>query len=112
MSQITTHVLDTSAGKPAKGIEIKFFKSENSVWNEVAKGVTNDDGRISDLLEEGISLERGIYKMHFRTEEYYKEKKTKSFYPFVEIVFIIDSDEHYHIPLLLNPFGYTTYRGQ
>jgi 5-hydroxyisourate hydrolase len=111
MSQITTHVLDTSIGKPAKGIEIKLFQKNNSDWKEIATGVTNSDGRITDLLEKGIIAEKGIYKINLGVGNYFKEKKIKNFYPYVEIIFEIDSDEHYHIPLLLNPFGYSTYRG-
>lgn len=111
MSQITTHVLDTSIGKPAKGIEIKLFQKNNSDWKEIATGVTNSDGRIADLLEKGKIAEKGIYKINLDVGNYFKEKKIKNFYPYVEIIFEIDSDGHYHIPLLLSPFGYSTYRG-
>lgn len=111
MSQITTHVLDTSSGKPAKGIRIQLLKQENDKWQSLAEGVTNDDGRIQDLLDKETKLEKGVYRMDFQTGNYFTNKKLKCFYPHVEIIFNIDSDDHYHIPLLLSPFGYSTYRG-
>ncbi len=111
MSQITTHILDTSVGSPAVNVEIVLYKNENDSWIELASGITNSDGRISDLLEMNMILEFGIYKMKFITSEYFRNKKRTTFFPFIEIVFEVNSSEHYHIPLLLNPFGYTTYRG-
>ena len=111
MSQITTHVLDTSSGKPAEGIHIKLFFQNKEIWEKLADGITNKDGRIGDLLKDEIKLEKGIYKMEFETGSYFKEKNLKIFYPSVNIIFEIDSNEHYHIPLLLSPFGYSTYRG-
>ncbi len=111
MSQVTTHVLDTSSGKPAEGIRIALSLYKNNSWAELAHGITNKDGRISDLIEDKGKLDKGIYKMNFETGIYFKEKALRNFYPYVEIVFEIDSDEHYHIPLLLSPFGYSTYRG-
>lgn len=110
MSQITTHILDTTLGKPATGVTIVLFAQE-SEWTEIAKGVTNKDGRIADILPAGEVLPAGIYKMKFLTQDYFKKNSVEPFYPFIEIVFSISSAEHYHIPLLLNPFGYTTYRG-
>jgi len=110
--KITTHILDTSTGKPASGISVTlFFQNDKSGWNEIASGVTNSDGRIPDILQEEKILETGIYKITFQTKKYFEEKKTKSFYPFIEIIFEISNEEHYHIPLLLSPFGYSTYRG-
>lgn len=111
MSQITTHVLDTSSGKPAEGINIKLYFLVNKSWELIAEGVTNKDGRIGDLIKPDKTLDAGIYKMKFHTGSYYSERKIKKFYPFVEIIFETDSNEHYHIPLLLSPFGYSTYRG-
>ncbi len=110
MSQITTHILDTTLGKPATGVTIILYAQESD-WLEIAMGVTNKDGRIADLLPVGGVLPAGNYKMKFLTNDYFKQKPTETFYPFIEIIFTITSGEHYHIPLLLNPFGYTTYRG-
>lgn len=112
MSQLTTHVLDTAKGKPGKGIKIVLEqKKENDDFIELAEGVTNDDGRIPNLLPKDKVLEFGIYKMTFDTESYFKSNDTKGFYPYVSIVFEINSTEHYHIPLLISPYGYSTYRG-
>ena len=110
MSQITTHILDTTKGKPATGVTIILYAQE-SEWTEIARGVTDNDGRIRDLLPAGHALPAGVYKMKFLVLDYFKMQSAESFYPFIEIVFSITSTEHYHIPLLLNPFGYTTYRG-
>ena len=111
MSPITTHVLDTSAGNPAPGVKIELYYSENQKWKNLAEGVTDKDGRIKDLLKENDKLKKGIYKMIFETGFYFSQKEMKCFYPYVEIVFEICDEEHFHIPLLLSPFGYTTYRG-
>lgn len=111
MSQITTHILDTTYGKPAKDVKINLYQIVNNVWIEIASGITNSDGRITNLLSNDKKLEIGIYKMKFFTKEYFENKNVTTFYPFIEIVFELNSAEHYHIPLLLNPFGYSTYRG-
>jgi len=127
-SPITCHVLDASLGKPAQGIYIRLQqleKSENGgpeVYQPLAKGTTNEDGRCIDLLpvrgseeeqREKTALVGGsIYKIVFKTEEYFESTNRKSFYPHVEITFKIENpEEHYHIPLLISPYSYTTYRG-
>ena len=111
MSQVTSHILDTSSGKPAAGITIILYNGENDEWTEIARGKTNADGRIIDLLDDKIKLIEGIYKLRFETKDYFDKDSIPTFFPYVEIIFEINSDEHYHIPLLLNPFAYTTYRG-
>jgi 5-hydroxyisourate hydrolase len=111
MSQITTHILDTAKGKPAQGVTIILYSTNNDEWKELARGITNADGRIPDLLKKDVLLEYGVYKMRFEVKEYFDKLGVAAFYPFVEIVFDITTKEHYHIPLLLNPFGYSTYRG-
>ncbi len=78
---------------------------------KLADGVTNADGRISDLLKTGVMPAPGAYKLYFEVQPYFKRQGIQAFYPFVEIVFTITAAEHYHVPLLLNPFGYSTYRG-
>ena len=111
MSPITTHVLDTALGKPAAGIPITLEKLNNEGWQTLASGITNADGRISDLIT-ADSFEIGTYKMTFMTERYCKTAGFDTFYPYVPVVFEIeDTDQHYHVPLLLSPFGYSTYRG-
>lgn len=111
MSQLTTHILDTTKGRPAAGVTITLYHQQDNHWIEITKAFTNNDGRIPDLLPEELLLEQGIYKMHFDVASYFATNDTQAFYPFVEIVFTVDSAEHYHVPLLLNPFGYSTYRG-
>lgn len=112
MSQITTHVLDTSKGKPASGVGIILQQPfRDDQWQEITSGVTNSDGRISDFLDSDIVLSPGIYRMYFDTKSYFEKQGIKGFYPYVYIVFEIFDSSHYHVPLLLNPFGYSTYRG-
>ena len=111
MSQLTTHILDTTKGRPASGITIVLYKGENDAWTEIARGVTNTDGRVTDLLNKETKLEHRIYKLRFETKDSFDKTQVLTLYPFVEIVFDVTTDEHYHIPLLLNPFGFSTYRG-
>lgn len=112
MSPITTHVLDTNLGSPARGLAIELHSvSPDGTSTPLANGTTNDDGRIVDLLIEG-SLTAGRYRMVFATGEYFDKLGTATFYPSVQVDFeIVSTDQHYHVPLLLSPFGYSTYRG-
>ena len=114
MSGITSHVLDTSRGKPAEGIdvrlEINLGNSEAADWSLVGSGATNADGRVPGLTPDRI--EPGHYRINFLVANYFASLNAESFYPVVRIEFEIkDADQHYHVPLLLNPFGYSTYRG-
>ena len=111
MSQITSHILDTTKGKPAQGVTILLFQQQNNDWKEIGRSTTNSDGRVADLLDKNVTVQGGIYKLKFETKSYYDQQSIKTFYPFVEIIFEITGAEHYHVPLLLNPFGYSTYRG-
>ncbi|HUA07312.1 MAG TPA: hydroxyisourate hydrolase [Solirubrobacteraceae bacterium] len=104
MSGITTHVLDTSRGRPAAGVPVVLERAVNSGWETVGSGTTDTDGRARDLLSS--ALEAGRYRLTFDTGAY------SHFYPEVTITFVVDGGEdHYHVPLLLSPFGYSTYRG-
>jgi|SRR6478672_9249184 len=109
VSQITTHVLDTAVGLPGKNISIRLQAKRDNSWQTIAQGITNADGRIPDLLPQERNLKPDTYKMVFDTGSYYANQKT--FYPEVEIIFNTFDESHYHVPLLLNPFGYSTYRG-
>jgi len=111
MSQLTTHILDTTKGKPASGITIILYQGGNDEWKEMARGITNADGRIPGLLPADHKMAFGIYKMRFETKDYFDREQVPTFYPYVEIVFEINTADHYHVPLLLNPYGYSTYRG-
>ncbi len=110
-SHITTHVLDTTTGIPGKGVQINLNEFTDSGWKPITAGVTNTDGRIVDLLPPGKNLEAGNYQLVFNTADYYTEQQQDGFYPEVSIQFIVTNHDHYHVPLLLNPYGYTTYRG-
>ncbi len=111
MSGITTHVLDTSRGRPAAGVPVTLEIEAVGGWTLVGKGSTNADGRISDLTASD-SVAAGVYRLIFDTATYFGGQNIKSFYPQVTVTFKIeDATQHYHVPLLLNPFGYSTYRG-
>lgn len=102
---ITTHVLDTAKGKPAQGIAVTLSILRND-WKPIARGVTDGDGRLRSLTE-GVELQQATYRLTFETSAY-----GNTFFPEVSIVFRVDNPaQHYHVPLLLSPFGYSTYRG-
>lgn len=112
MSGITTHVLDTSRGQPAQGVPVTLEIEAAGGWQLVGKGTTNADGRISDLVSPEVSVVPGVYRLIFDTGKYWAAQQSESFYPQVTIIFrLADAAQHYHIPLLLSPFGYSTYRG-
>jgi 5-hydroxyisourate hydrolase len=109
-SPITTHVLDIARGIPAAGIPVLLHLRVAGGWRELARGITNQDGRITDLHRES-TLQPGRYRLTFDTGTYLSQSG-KPFFPEVEIVFEIhDPAQHYHVPLLLSPYGYSTYRG-
>jgi 5-hydroxyisourate hydrolase len=111
MSKLTTHVLDTALGRPAAGVTIVLEALEGSGFKMIGKGRTNSDGRVPDIMGE-TALTAGTYKMTFHTREYLAISNRTGFYPYVEVVFeVTNPEEHHHIPLLLSPFGYSTYRG-
>lgn len=108
MSGITTHVLDTSHGRPASGIPLLLEMQEESGWREICRTLTNGDGR-AQLLPE---VATGTYRLTFGIETYFQAQETEGFYPEAVIVFHVrDANQHYHVPLLLSPYGYSTYRG-
>lgn len=112
MSAITTHILDTSAGKPAADVDISLDFWKESKWVRVGGGTTNSDGRVKDLINDDFTFTVGRYRIHFAVADYFSAQGQDTFYPYAEVVFEVkDSESHYHVPLLLNPFGYSTYRG-
>jgi 5-hydroxyisourate hydrolase len=132
MSKITTHILDMAKGGPAEGVGVILYRQGDGPAGsadvmEIVRGRTNKDGRIVDWGSPGGGADSGfgsgevagvgaiwglgIYKIRFATKDYFDRQSVTTFYPFVEIHFEITSDGHYHIPLLISPFGYTTYRG-
>ncbi|EWM27800.1 transthyretin family protein [Nannochloropsis gaditana] len=118
-SPITSHVLDTTLGKPAQGMPLRLEQqgehgigNGNATWTLLGEGLTNADGRVEDLLPSSHTLSPGIYKITFDVAVYFRAINTKSFYPSVTIEFEVERpEEHYHVPLLINPFAYSTYRG-
>ncbi len=112
MSAITTHILDVSSGVPARGVPVVLERETSSGWEVIGKGETNEDGRLRDLLDAGEILKAGGYRLTFDTGNYFARRQIESFYPQVTVAFTVrDAARHYHVPLLLSPFGYSTYRG-
>ncbi len=113
MSPITTHVLDTSKGRPAVGVAVALErKSTGSDWEVLGKGKTDAEGRLTTLLPAGARLEEGTYRLSFDISAYFRAQNVESFYPEASVVFTVrDAAQHYHVPLLVSPYGYTTYRG-
>ena len=113
MSGITTHVLDVSIGKPAAGVIVKLDRQANDgEWETIGVQETDDDGRARDLLRESEQLIAGVHRLTFEVGPYFSGRKAESFYQEITIAFIVkDASQHYHVPLLLSPFGYSTYRG-
>ena len=107
---ITTHVLDTALGRPAAGVAVTLERRDGAAWTSIGAASTDADGRVREL---GAStLRPGHYRLTFAVAAYFKARGVTSFYPEVVVVFDVQaSDQHYHVPLLLSPFGYSTYRG-
>jgi 5-hydroxyisourate hydrolase len=113
MSPVTTHVLDTARGRPAEGIAVVLEQFQGGLsWAELGRGVTDAEGRITTLLGSGAVVAAGIYRLSFATSAYFAAVGVRCFFPEVPVIFQIDDPAgHYHVPLLLSPFGYSTYRG-
>lgn len=113
MRAITTHVLDTTAGLPGAGIPVVLERRTHTAgWQVVGEGVTDIDGRINDLLPAHEAFLPGHYRLIFETGTYFMLRNIDSFFPQITISFAVkDAQQHYHVPLLLSPFGYSTYRG-
>jgi len=113
MSPITTHVLDISLGRPAAGVGVALsVQGQDGNWKLLGRGVTDSDGRARDLLSSDAVLLPATYRLTFETSPYFRSRNLTTFFPHVEITFAVaDAKQHYHVPLLLSPFGYSTYRG-
>jgi 5-hydroxyisourate hydrolase len=108
---VSTHVLDAVRGTPAQGVRLVLERLVGPEGSQVGAGTTDADGRCPALTE-GLQLTAGTYRMRFETGEWFARTATPAFYPVVEIVFeITDATRHHHVPLLLSPFAYSTYRG-
>ena len=110
---ITTHVRDTSRGRPAAGVPVALAHCiRANEWRSIGRGETDADGRLRTLVPIGVNLVPGIYRLVFDTHRYFESQGVRPFYPYVIIVFETSPGEtHYHVPLLLSPYGYSTYRG-
>lgn len=111
--QLSSHILDINTGFPAKDVKISLSKmNDKQNWTLIDEKITDENGRVKDLLpQDKKSDNKGIYKLTFYTEPYFKLQNKESFYPFIEVVFEIKDNSHYHVPITLSPFGYSTYRG-
>jgi 5-hydroxyisourate hydrolase len=110
MSTLSTHVLDAASGQPAAGVRVTLARRGGDGWQPLGEAVTDDDGRVRDLAPGG--LEAGVHRLAFATGEYFTATGQTGFYPEVSIVFdVTDAGRHYHVPLLLSPFAFSTYRG-
>ena len=109
---LSVHVLNLQDGLPSSEVKVSLEEQKNGKWVQLSQATTNEQGRIPALYPEGKKLEKGMYKVTFKTGDWFKAHQQKSFFPEVPVIFEVDgSVEHYHIPLLLSPYGYSTYRG-
>ena len=110
--QLSSHILDVSKGIPVSDVTIKLeiYNEKTKIWKLVDERVTDENGRIGDFLSSEKN-NKGIYKLTYYTSEYFKSNNTDSFYPFIEVVFEIKDENHYHVPITLSAYGYSTYRG-
>jgi 5-hydroxyisourate hydrolase len=112
MSRVTTHILDLTRGRPASGVEVTLEAGAGGAYTLIGKGVTDADGRLRTLVPEGTNLQPGTFRITFATGTYFERLGVETFYPEVSISFhIADATQHYHVPLLVSPFGFSTYRG-
>ncbi|XP_041971814.1 5-hydroxyisourate hydrolase [Aricia agestis] len=107
---LTTHVLDTSSGKPARDLFVELYKQKDDKWTLWHNTITSADGRIQFPFSSEV-VGAATYKLKFNVADYYKQNNKETIYPYVEIVFKTTEGEHYHIPLILSPYSYSTYRG-
>lgn len=111
MSGISTHVLDTALGQPARGVPVRLERQDGPTWTLLGAGTTDDDGRHRGLLS-GAALQAGVHRITFEIADYHTSVGVDGFFPEASIVFVVrDAGAHHHVPLLLSPFGYSTYRG-
>jgi 5-hydroxyisourate hydrolase len=109
---ITTHVLDVSIGKPAAGVRVSLAQLDDAQRRLVGSGVTDADGRLKNLVPEAPGPNAGVFELTFETGAYFRGRQIESFHPRIVVTIeITDESQHYHVPVLVSPFGYTTYRG-
>lgn len=109
---LSVHVLNLDNGLPSANVKVVLETQQNNQWVEINSGTTNEQVRITELYPKDTALQKGIYKVTFKTGDWFRQKNQRSFFPEVPVVFVIDGSlDHYHIPLLISPYGYSTYRG-
>lgn len=112
MSTLSSHALDTATGRPAASLPAVLCIQTDTGWKELARSETNEDGRISWKHPSEDTFSPATYQLRFDTASYFETSQVEGFYPYVDVVFTITAtSEHYHVPLLISPFGYSTYRG-
>jgi len=109
---LSVHVLNLENGLPSPGVNVTLEKHVGQNWQPLAQGVTNEQGRIGELFPDKQAMEAGQYRVVFKTGEYFKKAGRDTFFPEIPVIFEVkNADQHYHIPLLLSPYGFSTYRG-
>ena len=109
---LSVHVLNLENGLPSAGVSVTLEQQVGDHWQALSKGVTNQQGRIAELFPANRSMTPGEYRVVFKTGDYYKKANRETFFPEVPVIFQVkQADQHYHIPLLLSPYGFSTYRG-
>lgn len=110
--QLSSHILDISTGKPAPNVDVKLMMQDDGAWKLLSTKTTDDNGRINNFLPNNRNVDHdGTYKLIFETTPYFRNQSLESFYPYVEVNFNIKGDKHYHVPITLSAYGYSTYRG-
>lgn len=110
--QLSSHILDIQAGQPASGVKIVLSQmQDDGTWKAIEEKWTDTNGRVKDFLEEGGDKHRDVYKLTYHVAPYFEKLKQKTCYPFIEVIFEINDDQHYHVPITLSAYGYSTYRG-
>lgn len=109
---LSVHVLNLETGVPSSGVNVTLERHMGEAWQPLAQGTTNEQGRIAELYPSDKPLQKGEYRVVFKTGEYYKKTGHETFFPEIPVIFEVkQTDQHYHIPLLLSPYGFSTYRG-
>ncbi|QBC43772.1 hydroxyisourate hydrolase [Iodobacter fluviatilis] len=112
VNPLSVHVLNLQDGLPSVGVTVKLEKQDGKNWSVLNSGTTNEQGRITALYPDDKKLEKGVYRVTFQTGEWFAKQKASSFFPEIPVIFTVDAAvPHYHIPLLLSPYGFSTYRG-
>lgn len=109
---LSVHVLNLENGLPSPGVQVVLEQKQGDDWTQLSTGVTNEQGRITALYPEDKTWEQGTYKVTFETGDWFEKHDTETFFPEIPVIFSADASvEHYHVPLLLSPYGFSTYRG-